>query len=70
MKKGGTAPAVLSAANEIAVQAFLDGRIGFLDIERINEHVLNKLPVANLTDLRVLAEADQAARRMAEEAVK
>jgi 1-deoxy-D-xylulose-5-phosphate reductoisomerase len=70
MKRGGTAPAALSAANEIAVQAFLDKRIGFLDIERINEHVLMTMPVANLTDLRVLAEADQAARCMAEEAVK
>ena len=37
MKKGGTSPAILSAANEVAVQAFLDKRIGFLDIERINE---------------------------------
>lgn len=67
MAKGGTAPAALSAANEIAVQAFLESRIGFLDIERINEHVLNTLPVGRLTDLRVVTEADQAARRMAEE---
>ncbi len=70
MKKGGTAPAALSAANEVAVQAFLDKRIGFLDIERINEHVLTTLPVANLTDLQVLAEADQAARRMAGEMIQ
>jgi len=69
MDKGGTAPAALSAANEVAVQAFLDGRIGFLDIERINEHVLTKLPVATLTDLQVLAEVDAAARRMAESEV-
>jgi 1-deoxy-D-xylulose-5-phosphate reductoisomerase len=66
MKKGGTAPAALSAANEIAVQAFLDKRITFLDIERINEHVLHTLPVATLTDLETLAEADQSARKMAE----
>lgn len=70
MKKGGTAPAALSAANEVAVQAFLDGRIGFLDIERINEYVLTKLPVANLTDLHILAEADQTARRMAGEQIR
>ena len=70
MTKGGTAPAALSAANEVAVQAFLDGRIGFLDIERINEYVLTTLPVGNLTDLRVLAEADAEARRMAEEKAK
>ena len=70
MKKGGTAPAALSAANEVAVQAFLDNRIGFLDIERINEKVLTTLPVANLTDLQVLADADAAARRMAEDAAQ
>ncbi len=67
MAKGGTAPAALSAANEVAVQAFLEKRIGFLDIERINEAVLTKLPVANLTDLDVLTEADNAARTMAAE---
>lgn len=70
MEKGGTAPAVLNAANEIAVQAFLDKRIGFLDIERINEAALHTLPVQSLTDLKVLAEADQAARRFAEDKIQ
>lgn len=69
MRKGGTAPAALSAANEVAVQAFLDKRIGFLDIERINEAVLNTLPVAALTDLDVLREADHAARAKASELI-
>jgi len=69
MKKGGTAPAMLSAANEIAVQAFLDKRIGFLDIERINETILTTMPVSTLTDLDVLAEADRAARAKATELV-
>jgi 1-deoxy-D-xylulose-5-phosphate reductoisomerase len=70
LKAGGTAPALLNAANEIAVQAFLDKRIGFLDIERVNEATLNHGPVAPLTDLDVLHEADVAARRYAEEMVK
>ena len=35
MRSGGLAPTVLNAANEIAVQAFLDRRIGFLDISRV-----------------------------------
>ncbi len=69
MKKGGTAPAMLSAANEVAVQAFLDKRIGFLDIERINESVLNGSNAAPLTDLEVLREADEAARAQAEELI-
>jgi 1-deoxy-D-xylulose-5-phosphate reductoisomerase len=69
MAKGGTAPAVLNAANEVAVQAFLDKRIGFLDIERINEETLNAQPTAPLTDLDVLHKADEAARRYAEEQI-
>jgi len=67
MNKGGTAPAALNAANEVAVAAFLDHKIGFLDIERINEAVLNKVDVSPLTDLGVLHEADAAARAYAAE---
>lgn len=69
MTKGGTAPAVLNAANEVAVQAFLDKRIGFLDIERVNEETMNGCRAVPLTDLEILHEADQAARRAAEERV-
>ena len=42
--KGGGSPAVLSAANEIAVEGFLAGRIGFLDISRIVEKTLESMP--------------------------
>jgi 1-deoxy-D-xylulose-5-phosphate reductoisomerase len=69
MQKSGTAPAQLSAANEVAVQAFLDRRIAFLDIERINESVLTHMNAAPLTDLDTLAEADAAARHMAADLV-
>jgi len=69
MKKGGLAPAMLNAANEVAVQAFLDKRIGFLDIERINEKTLASAPATSLTDLDVLREADKAARAFAEEQI-
>lgn len=70
MKKGGTAPAALNAANEVAVQAFLDKRIGFLDIERVNEVTLNGVPVAALNNLEILHDVDQAARRFAETQIK
>jgi 1-deoxy-D-xylulose-5-phosphate reductoisomerase len=70
MKKGGTASAALNAANEVAVQAFLDKRIGFLDIERINEKTLHTVPVAALTDLDVLKEVDTEARRFATDMVQ
>jgi len=51
------------------VQAFLDKRIGFLDIERINEATLNGVKFAPLTDLDMLYDVDQAARRFAEEKI-
>ena len=41
-KKGGTYPAVLSAADEVAVQAFLDSKIGFTDIPKVIERVLTE----------------------------
>jgi 1-deoxy-D-xylulose-5-phosphate reductoisomerase len=69
MKKGGSAPAILSASNEVAVQAFLDKRIGFHDIERINETVLTTLSTVPLTDLNVLAAADNEARAKAKELI-
>ena len=69
MRIGGTATAALNAANEVAVQAFLDKKIGFLDIEKLNEAALNKMNHGPLTDLDVLAQADTASRRLAEEQV-
>lgn len=62
---GGTAPAILNAANEMAVAAFLEGRLGFLDIARINEGVLAALPAAPEGSLDDVREADTAARRLA-----
>ncbi|MDE1901681.1 MAG: 1-deoxy-D-xylulose-5-phosphate reductoisomerase [Alphaproteobacteria bacterium] len=69
MRLGGTAPAVLSAANEVAVQAFLDKRIGFLDIERVNEAVMAAMPALELTGLDMLADADAQARKRAADIV-
>ena len=66
IKMGGTAPALMNAANEVAVQAFLDNKIGFLDIEKIIEAALANGPVVALTDLDVLSQADGAARAFAE----
>jgi len=70
MHKGGTAPAILNAANEVAVQAFLDKRIGFLDIERVNAAALNGVATAPLTDLEMLAETDKQARAFAEQVIR
>jgi len=63
LQSGGGAPTILSAANEVAVQAFLDRRIGFLDIERIVEETLTALPHRPLRDLAAVREVDADARR-------
>ncbi|MDR2195178.1 MAG: 1-deoxy-D-xylulose-5-phosphate reductoisomerase [Gallionellaceae bacterium] len=65
LRAGGTAPAILNAANEIAVAAFLDGAIPFLAIPRVLETVLEKLPVSAANSLDDVLEADVAARAAA-----
>lgn len=69
LQSGGGAPTILSAANEVAVQAFLDRRIGFLDIERIVEEVLGTLPHRPLRDLGAVRDTDAEARRAAADRV-
>lgn len=59
---GGTAPAILNAANEVAVQAFLDERIGFLDIAALVERALDSVPAVPAADLETVLHADQNAR--------
>jgi len=63
---GGTAMATLNAANEIAVAAFLQGRIGFLDIASVNHKVLHQAEVVPVNDLEVVFAADAHARQLAE----
>ncbi len=63
---GGTAPAVLSAANEVAVASFLEGRIGFMEIARCVEHVLSRHDPATATTLDEVLAADAWARSEAE----
>ena len=66
LKVGGTAPVVLNAANEVAVDMFLNRRIGFMDIPRIIENVLSKHSVTENPGLTEIMEADKWARQMAE----
>jgi len=66
LKNGGSAPTVLSAANEIAVDGFLTGRIGFLDIAEIVEDVLSKFDHLHFNSLDDVRECDISARRVAE----
>lgn len=66
---GGSTPAVLNAANEVAVAAFLDRAIGFLDIAAVVEDTLAAVPAHPLTDLDAVTAADSEGRRIAQTAV-
>jgi 1-deoxy-D-xylulose-5-phosphate reductoisomerase len=65
--QGQTYPTVLSAADEIAVAAFLDGRIRFVDIPPVIEAALGAHAAQPVTSLDVVAEADRWARARATE---
>jgi 1-deoxy-D-xylulose-5-phosphate reductoisomerase len=65
---GGTAPAVFNAANEIAVQAFLERRIGFPAIAQVIDSVMQRHDVRPAVDLVTILSADQSARELAEAA--
>ena len=69
MQQGGTAPAVLSAANEIAVEAFLAGRLGFLQIAQLVAETLELAEgqgvLGNAQDLSAVLAADATARKLA-----
>lgn len=62
---GNSAPAMLNAANEVAVAAFLDGRVRYLEIASIIEEVLNLEPVVALDNLDAVFVADATARTLA-----
>jgi 1-deoxy-D-xylulose-5-phosphate reductoisomerase len=69
LQSGGTAPATLNAANEVAVAAFLQRRIGFLDIAGVVEDALAALPGVPAASLEALRDADEQARRVAHAAL-
>jgi 1-deoxy-D-xylulose-5-phosphate reductoisomerase len=62
---GGTAPAILNAANEIAVQAFLDRKIRFTDIAAVVQYALEQVNNRAATSLAVILDADTQARATA-----
>jgi len=64
-EQGGTAPAVLNAANEVAVEAFLERRAGFLDIPRIIKHTLQTASISKDITLSSILKEDNAARARA-----
>ncbi len=65
LRVGGSAAAVLNAANEIAVDAFLDCRLGFRKIPGLIETIMNRIPIEPVCDLDGVLAKDSAAREMA-----
>ncbi len=70
LRCGGTAPAALNAANEVAVQGFLDGRILFSDIPRLIEDALEKHGAGPAGDIAAVIEADREIRLFAEDRLR
>ncbi len=68
-REGGTAPCVLNAANEVAVHAFLEGRLRFLEIPDVIEQTLAELGSEPVRSFESLYDADRRARGVASEAV-
>jgi 1-deoxy-D-xylulose-5-phosphate reductoisomerase len=65
LREGGTAPAVLSAANEVAVSAFLEGKLRYTAIPQVIEQALRHAPVMQADSVDAVLEADRSARRIA-----
>jgi 1-deoxy-D-xylulose-5-phosphate reductoisomerase len=65
MEMGGTAACALNAANEIAVEAFLNDQIGFLDIANINEATMMNVPVIQKPVYEDFVKSDTEARAFA-----
>jgi 1-deoxy-D-xylulose-5-phosphate reductoisomerase len=64
LRLGGTAPAILNAANEVAVQAFLERQIGFRMIDQLVARVMEGFPHREVTDIGALIEQDKLAREL------
>lgn len=69
LQAGGSLPCALNAADEVAVAAFLDRRLAFLDIARVIERVLERMPQGRPGRIEDVLEADREARRLAGEEV-
>ncbi|MBT8622169.1 1-deoxy-D-xylulose-5-phosphate reductoisomerase [Polynucleobacter paneuropaeus] len=69
-KQGGTAPVILNAANEIAVAAFLDNALRYLQIPEVVEQVLNMIPPSTPSSLEDILEVDAKSRVLATDVIQ
>ncbi|MFM8432202.1 MAG: 1-deoxy-D-xylulose-5-phosphate reductoisomerase, partial [Bacteroidota bacterium] len=66
MRRGGNAPCIINAANEVAVAAFLNDRIGFLEMTELIEECLERAPFIEHPSLEDYIASDEEARRISE----
>ena len=69
LKTKKSAPTVLNAANEVAVEAFLNEKISFLSIHKIVEKTLNKASISNINSIKDVVEVDTESRKIARELI-
>ncbi|MCF6236868.1 MAG: 1-deoxy-D-xylulose-5-phosphate reductoisomerase [Gammaproteobacteria bacterium] len=69
-KRGGTSSTILNAANEVAVQAFLDEQLSFIGIAKVNQTVLDELSYHEASTLDVILSDDKIARELANDVIK
>jgi 1-deoxy-D-xylulose-5-phosphate reductoisomerase len=69
VEQGGSCPAILNAANEVAVNAFLQGQVKFTAIPELIENTLAEVPACNNADLEELMNVDATARSVTEQAI-
>jgi 1-deoxy-D-xylulose-5-phosphate reductoisomerase len=70
LKMGGTASCILNAADEIAVSAFLEGKIGFPAIARVVKETLSRMPLKDALSVNEILEVDAEARRVAQNVIE
>jgi 1-deoxy-D-xylulose-5-phosphate reductoisomerase len=70
LRAGGSAPTILNAANEVAVQSFLDGQIGFRMIDQLIARVMDKMAPVATVDIDAVLQQDGAARVLAQQLMR
>ena len=70
LRAGGTLPVVLNAANEVAVEAFLDGKLGFTAIPRVIEKTMNTHEIERVSTIDTVRRVDRWARQQAHDAAR
>lgn len=70
IKRGGTAPAILAAADEIAVQAFIDKRISFTAMANVTRYALDHADICDRPDYAAIIDADRQGRALAQQMIQ